>query len=124
MADLHLKPRILIVDDEALIALMLQDYLDELNCMVAGPCATVSDALDLIANLGKDSLQGAILDVTLAGGQTSYPIADRLKDLGTPYAFATGHGPNSIDPRHAGAPHLGKPFVFSDISKLIDGWRR
>jgi len=123
VADLHLKPRILIVDDEALIAVMLQDYLDELNCAVAGPCATVPDALALIARFGKDGLQAAILDVSLAGGSTSFPIADRLKELGIPYAFATGHGPDSIDPNHGSAPHLAKPFVFADVSKLIDAWR-
>jgi CheY-like chemotaxis protein len=84
-------PRILLVDDEALIAAMLHEWVVELGFDVAGPTACVESALALIVKEAK-TLSGAILDVTLGQGD-SYPIADELHRLGIPFAFARSWRP-------------------------------
>jgi DNA-binding response OmpR family regulator len=110
-------PRFLLVDDEALLAELLNDWLVELGHEVVGPVASVEDALPLIETEGN-RLSGAILDVTLAHGD-SYPIADELRRLGIPFAFATGHGVHGLDPRFRGAMTLLKPFVFDDLHAAL-----
>ena len=112
-------PRVLIVEDEPLIAMLVQEWLEELGYDVIGPAASVSGALDLIACV---ELDGAVLDVSL-GKEESFPIADELKRRGVPFAFATGYGVEGLEGRFAGAHVLAKPFqqqVFRDlISKLL-----
>jgi DNA-binding NtrC family response regulator len=110
-------PRFLLVDDEALIAAMLHEWVVELGFDVAGPAACVESALALIAKEAK-TLSGAILDVTL-GQADSYPIADELHRLGIPFAFATGHGAHALAPRFRGAVTLLKPFVFDDLNATL-----
>jgi DNA-binding response OmpR family regulator len=110
-------PRFLLVDDEALLAELLNDWLVELGHEVVGPAACVDSALSLIAQEGK-TLSGAILDVTLGQGD-SYPIADELNRLGIPFAFATGHGVDGLDPRFRGAMTLFKPFEFDDLRATL-----
>jgi DNA-binding NtrC family response regulator len=110
-------PRFLLVDDEALIAAMLHEWVVELGFGVVGPAACVESALSLIAQEGK-MLSGAILDVTLGHGD-SCPIADELHRLGIPFAFATGHGIHALAPRFRGAMTLLKPFVFDDLHATL-----
>jgi DNA-binding NtrC family response regulator len=110
-------PRFLLVDDEALIAAMLHEWVIELGFGVAGPAACVESALALIAQEAK-MLSGAILDVTLGDGD-SYPIADELNRLGIPFAFATGHGVHALAPRFRGAMTLLKPFVYDDLDATL-----
>ena len=81
-------PRVLVVEDEPLIAMLVQEWLEELNCSVVGPAASVTGALELIAGV---ELHGAVLDVSL-GKEKSFPIADELRKRGVPFAFATGYG--------------------------------
>lgn len=78
-------PRILVVDDEPLISMLVENWLGELGCEVVGPARTVADGLAL----ADGQLDGAILDVNLAGG-TCYPLANALRLRGVPLAFATG----------------------------------
>lgn len=107
--------RILIVDDEPLIAMMLSDWLRELGHQVVGPALSVGDALTLIEGHGID---GAILDVTL-GKDTCYEIADALKRRSVPLIFATGHRTERIDPRYRGAPILQKPFDQTTLQNMV-----
>jgi len=109
------SPRVLVVEDEPLIAMMVQDWLEELSCRPVGPASSVTAALDLV---GAGSLDGAILDVTL-GDEQSFPIADELLKRGVPFAFATGHGADSLEPRFANALVLAKPFDQTDFSNVI-----
>jgi DNA-binding response OmpR family regulator len=81
-------PRVLIVEDEPLIAMLVQEWLEELGCKVIGPAASVSGALELIAGA---ELEGAVLDVSL-GKEESFPIADELRKRRVPFVFATGYG--------------------------------
>ena len=114
------KPRILVLDDEALIGYLLEDYLSELDCETVGPVATVSDALQ---KMEAEPIAGAILDVSLRGNTNSYPLAEVLLKNGTPFAFSTGHCSTSIAPQFSDVRKLSKPFVFDDVRKLIESWQ-
>ena len=86
---------ILVVEDEAIIAMMVGEWLTELDHEAVGPAPSVSAALAL---LGSTDVQAAILDLSLAGEQ-SYAVADALQAKAIPFAFATGHGAGGIDAR-------------------------
>ena len=109
--------RILIVEDEPLIAMMLEDFLDVLDREVAGSADSVQAALALIDAGGIDA---AILDVNLRGGEKSAPVADRLAERGIPFVFATGGSADSDLGRHADRPKLNKPFTMDGVSKALD----
>jgi DNA-binding NtrC family response regulator len=80
--------RILVVEDEPIVAMMLEDLLEDLGAVTVGPASTVSEASRLIDG---HALNGAILDINL-GTERSHAIALRLQDLGVPFIFATGYG--------------------------------
>ena len=107
--------RILIVEDEPLIAEMLMDWVLELGCELAGPVASNDAGLALLA---EGNVRAAILDITVTDGHT-YPIAKQLQKLGVPFAFATGHGSESIDPKFRDVPILQKPFDFDAFASVI-----
>jgi CheY-like chemotaxis protein len=101
--------RILVVEDEALIAMLAEDELLEAGARVVGPAATVGEALRLIEGAAADGgLSAAVLDIKLAGDAVR-PVADRLAALGVPFLFATGYGEGCDTGGHA-APVLHKPF--------------
>jgi CheY-like chemotaxis protein len=107
--------RILIVDDERLIAMMAQEWLEELGHEVVGPAHDLSSALAL----AETELDGALLDVLL-GAEASYPIAARLLQRGVPVAFATGQAPEDLPAEFEKAPKLPKPFGFESFRKVIE----
>jgi CheY-like chemotaxis protein len=108
-------PRILVADDEPLIAMVIEDWLTELQCEPVGPVGTVREALALIDANPPDA---AILDVRLADGP-SYDIADRLRTLKVPFAFASGQDAGDIEVRFQDAPLLSKPFDFDQVRKVL-----
>ncbi|HXW70348.1 MAG TPA: response regulator [Methylocella sp.] len=108
--------RLLIVDDEPLVAELLLTWLADLECEVAGPADGVESALRLLSE--GQAVDGAILDVTLADGD-SYPIADALRSRGIPFAFATGHDHAEFAERFDGVLTLPKPFSFEDVQKTV-----
>jgi CheY-like chemotaxis protein len=108
-------PRILVADDEPLIAMILEDWLAELGCETLGPAGSVREALALIDGERPDA---AILDVRLSDGP-SYTIAERLRTLGIPFAFASGQDAADIDARFRDAPMLSKPFDLENIRKVV-----
>ena len=107
-------PRILVVDDEPLISMLVEDWLDELGCEVVGPARSVADGLALAGG----QLDGAILDVNL-GGDTCYPLAKALLARGVPLAFATGDG--GLDERQGfkNPILLPKPFDFEAVKLTL-----
>jgi CheY-like chemotaxis protein len=110
--------RILVVEDEMLVAMLVEDLLLELGCQVVGPASSVSGALALAAN---ERLDGAILDVNL-GTELAYPVADALKRAGVPFVFVTGYGQRGLTDAYEGHPTLGKPFEPSSFgSRLAAG---
>lgn len=110
-----IQKRILVVDDEPLIAMLLCDWLEELGHTVIGPAHSVKDALAL---LESEPVDGAILDVTL-GQENSFDIAEALQKLSVPTVFATGHGPDSLEERFRAAPMLPKPFDFAAVEQAL-----
>ncbi len=110
------RQRILIVEDEPLIAMMLEDFLDALDKDVAGSAEGVPAALELVQAGGIDA---AILDVNLRGGEQSWPVADALAEAGVPFVLATGGGDGAIADAHKGRPVLAKPFTMDGIEKAL-----
>jgi CheY-like chemotaxis protein len=108
---------ILIVEDEPLIAMMLEDFLEILDKVPVGTADCVSAALDLVQAGGIDA---AILDLNLRGGETSLPVADALAAANIPFVFATGGSHDSVAERFRDRPSLSKPFTMDGVSKALD----
>lgn len=108
-------PRILVVDDEPLISMMVEDWLTELGCEVVGPVRSVADGIELAT---AAALDGAILDIRLGDGD-SYPLARALLIRGIPFAFATGQGDGSLNSEFEGQPILVKPFDFASVQDVV-----
>jgi DNA-binding response OmpR family regulator len=109
--------RVLVVDDEPLIASLIADWLLELECEVAGPVNNAPDALQIAE---RTRLDGALLDVTL-GADDSFPLAEALLAKGVPVAFITGRDAQSLPNPYKSSPVLGKPFDFDALKALLDG---
>ncbi|MEA3041708.1 MAG: hypothetical protein QOC65_1197 [Sphingomonadales bacterium] len=107
--------RILIVEDEPIVAIALQDMLEDLGYEVAGPAFRVAAALTLAEQGGFDA---AILDVNMGDGE-SYGVADRLKAAGIPYLFATGYGREGLAAGHQDALVLRKPYRDADVAAAL-----
>lgn len=108
-------PRVLIVEDEAIIALMLQDMLEDSGFAVVGPAATVDEALGL-SEAGEFDV--AIVDVRL-NGDFVYPVAERIRAIGRPFIFATGSGPEDLPPQFLGTPVLRKPYAAAAVDVAV-----
>ena len=109
--------RILVVEDEMMVALLLEDMLVDLGCTVAGSVVCVDDALALIGELGLDA---AVLDVNLSG-QMSYPVADALIAAGVPFVFSTGYAAGRIQEDYRKFPALQKPYHVSELANALAG---
>jgi CheY-like chemotaxis protein len=99
--------RVLVVEDEALVAMVIEDMLAGFGCKVVGPAANVDEALGLLAAAGID---GALVDVNLGGEQLGFRVADALASRAIPYVFASGYGRSILTSPHLDAPVLPKPF--------------
>ena len=108
---------ILIVEDEPLIAMMLEDFLETLGHRVVASCDSVDAALDHVEAGG---FEVAILDVSLKDGRQVWPVADRLAETGTPFVLATGGHIEPPPAAHAGAPVLAKPYTIDAIGPALD----
>ena len=108
--------RILVVEDEMLVAMNIEDMLLDLGHEVAGLASRLEPALSL-AREGEFDL--AMLDVNLAG-QQSFPVADILVARGIPFLFATGYGTKGIAEPYRDRPVLQKPFRTRDLGEALD----
>ena len=108
---------VLIVEDEPLIAMMLEDFLLSLGHEVAGTCESVDEAL---ARIEKGGFDVAIVDVHLKDGEHVWPVADRLADMGIPFAFSTGGHIDAPPAVHANAPILAKPFTIDSVGPALE----
>nr|WP_294506487.1 response regulator [uncultured Rhodopila sp.] len=108
---------ILVVDDEAMIVMLLEDMLADLGCTVAGSAGSVAQSLAVI-DRARQTLDGAFLDINLRG-ELVYPVADELKARGVPFVFVTGNAVHGIDPGYAGVPALSKPFGARAIEQAV-----
>src|SRR4051794_32091440 len=98
--------RILVVEDEALIAILAEDALLDEGASIVGPACTVYDALRLIDEAQVDgAIDAAVLSLNLAG-ETALPVADKLAAFGVPFLLASGHGGGCDRGKHSAAPIL------------------
>ena len=107
---------ILIVEDEPLIAMMLEDFLESMGHKVHGTCETVGQALTEAEKGGFDL---AILDVNLKG-ESVWPVASTLRDKGTPFVLASGGHVEPPPPEFKNAPMIEKPFTIDRVTPIIE----
>ena len=108
-------PRILIVEDDVLIGMMLVDMFDALDLPEPAQATSNDEALALIA---AEPLAGALVDINL-GDEKGWPVADALAERGIPFAFTSGGG-DVLPPAHAHRKLITKPFRISDIETALD----
>lgn len=108
--------RVLVVEDELMIAMLVEDMLADLGCIVVGPAHTVESALKVVEDEGQ--IDAALLDVNLAG-QSVFPVADALRARHVPPIFSTGYGEAGLRDVDAGAQVLQKPFRAGDLAKAL-----
>jgi CheY-like chemotaxis protein len=113
--------RLLVVEDEIMIAMMIEDMLVDLGHEVVALATGLDQGLELARTVGVDL---AMLDINLGRG-TSFAIADILSERGIPFFFATGYGPDGLEERHRGRVAIKKPFTAKDlettISRIVSG---
>ena len=107
--------RVFVVEDEMIVAWLLEDMLAELGCVVIGPVAKVNQALAMVE---ANAIDVAVLDVNL-NGETSYPIADALIARGVPLVFVTGYDKDRMLNGYQGFPVLQKPFHRAELSATL-----
>ncbi len=107
--------RILLVEDEMLVSMLIEDVVKELGCEVVGPAADRDVALSLAET---EDVDVALLDVNL-GGEPVFPVADVLRTRGVPFAFISGYGQNGVADRYADVPTLAKPFRLASVEDTI-----
>lgn len=107
--------RILIVEDEPLIAMMLEDFIDALGKQCVGTCDTVQSALATIADENPDAV---ILDINLSGGEKSWPVADALAERGIPFILSSGG--DEVTDGHVDRPRLAKPYTMDGVERALD----
>lgn len=107
--------RILIVDDEPLIAMLAQDWLEDMGHQTLGPAHDLKTALRLV----HEPMDAAILDVSL-GSEKSYEVARHLQANAIPFAFATGHSPDRVEGEFEDALTMPKPFSFETFRGVVE----
>lgn len=108
--------RILVIEDESLVAMLLETILDDMGCTVVGPESNVDDGL--IAATTEASLDAALLDVNVAGREV-FPIAEALRTRGVPFVFSTGYGEAGLPEHWRGNPTIQKPFTEGAIRDAL-----
>lgn len=109
--------RVLVVEDEAMVALMLEDVLVELGYAIVGPVAKLERALETAR---REKLDAAILDVNLNGAE-AYGIAEVLAARDIPFAFVTGYGKRGLREPWRDRPVVQKPFQTQDVQAVMTG---
>src|SRR5579883_3168389 len=106
--------RILLVEDEVLVAMMIEEVLLEFGCEVVGPVSRIDAARAAIEDNGLDC---ALLDINLRG-QPVYPVAELLAEHGVPFGFVTGYGAAGVPAKFGTHPVLQKPFDSQDVAAM------
>ena len=107
--------RVLVVEDEYMVADHIGMLLEDLGCEVAGFAATVAEALDLVRS---EQLDGVLLDGNLNGEKID-AVADLLAARDIPFAFVSGYDRDHLPQGHANRPMLGKPFRAADVRAML-----
>lgn len=121
MADVTSPPsvpsglRAFVVEDETLVAIFLEDLLEELGFIIVGTAGQIPRALAQIALLQPDI---AVIDINLAG-EEAYPIAKALDERRIPFVFATGYGDGRVHPDWQHCPVIQKPYQIADLQRAL-----
>ena len=108
--------RVLVVEDDVMIRMLIEDMLVDLGFAVAAQAAKVHEAL---AAVNSTDIDVAILDVNLSG-ETTGPVAEALAARGTPFVFATGYGEHGLPAQFRNRPLLKKPFQIDGLKRMLD----
>lgn len=115
MTETPAAPRLLVVEDEYLIRMLLEDMLDELGYGVAAAVGSLAEARE---HASSGSFDGAILDVNV-DGQEIFPVAEILTERGVPFVFVTGYGEGSLPEAFRNRPALQKPFQADRLKTTL-----
>lgn len=107
--------KVFVVEDEALISMLFEDILGELDCEVVGPALNLKQALELARTADMDA---AVLDVNL-GGDPIFPVAEILASRGVPLVFSSGYGASGLPERWRSEPTLPKPFTTDEVAAVL-----
>ena len=110
------RRRVLVVEDETIIAVLIENMLKTLGCEIVGPASKLEDALRLAR---EESFDAAILDVTIRGGQV-FPVAEILRERGIPFMLASGYGEWALPEVFRGNTRLQKPFTAGEFQGTLD----
>ncbi len=109
--------RVLVVEDELLVAMLVETALEDERCIIVGPCDTVSDALRAAQT---EKLDLAVLDVNLAG-EMVFPVAEVLTERGIPFLLLSGYGETALPADRSHWPVCGKPFRLDELVATLRG---
>jgi CheY-like chemotaxis protein len=107
--------RVMVAEDELLVAMLIEDVLADAGCLLVGPFSNVSDALAAARDAMIDI---ALLDVNLRG-QKIYPAAEALAARGIPFLLLSGYGRDAAPPNHPEWESVSKPFKAADLTKML-----
>jgi CheY-like chemotaxis protein len=107
--------RVLVVEDEMLVLMMIEDMLADLGCQSVTSAATVDKALALI---NAQVFDVALLDMNLSGND-SHPVAEELSARGVPFAYSTGNTGQSLRDGYSDRPVLKKPFKYEELAAIL-----
>lgn len=110
------KCRVLVVEDEPMIAMMFDEMIQDFGSEVIGPVSQIKEALRLASTAELDA---AVLDINL-GGAVVYPVADVLQERGIPFIFATGYRREALPARFAESTALPKPFTYATLADALE----
>jgi CheY-like chemotaxis protein len=108
--------RVLVIEDETLVAMLVEDLLDELGCQVAATFSRVSQAQDYLAK--SSDFDAAILDVNIAG-EDVYSVANALSTRGIPFVFVTGYGPAGVKEEWRDRGVVQKPIQQTELAQTL-----
>jgi len=107
--------RILVVEDSPVIALVLDDMLTDLGCIVVGPAQNMAVAIELAAG---ETFDAAVIDINIRGGKI-YPVAETLRDRGIPFLLASGYADWTMPPEWQERPRLTKPYTIETVERAL-----
>jgi DNA-binding response OmpR family regulator len=111
------RPKVLIVEDSPLVAMVLEEFIAELGWESVGPATRVAAACAMAREAEFDV---ALVDVNL-DGEMSWPVGAALRERGAPFAFATGYdGASILPPEFRGTPVIAKPFALEEVKRRIE----
>ena len=110
--------KVLVLEDETLVSMMVEDMLSDLSCEIIGPFARLDQAIEAVQGM-IEPVDVALLDVNL-GKTQSFPLAEILRDKGVPFVFTTGYDDSGIPAEWRDRPALRKPFMLHHMKDALE----